>query len=389
MAWAMQHHSSPSSDQDYQGLNVLRPLLSLTLDYGLSNGWYAKVSGHGFYDLSYTIRGRSESTTQVLDTYEQEGELDEAYLEGPLGPVTLKLGRQVTPWGDTDIFRPLDILNPIDIRDPVFSDISGLRLPAWMSRVDWGQDNRWRFSALAIHENRVDKLPVYGNDFYPFDFPLPPRAGSSFDIDGTGLGLRASRSFHNWDSTFYAASLMQEQDLVGITAEEPERKRNRIEVVGFSGNLAAGNWLYKADLSFSQGLEFYQLPGEKKDRIDFAGGFDYAGFTNTFLTFEIAYRHLLSLDSQYKDDQDYPQSHVLAFGLHYYRTFFREKLSTAILIQLYGFDQGGVQQFSCSYTPWDNHRISGGVMLFQDGDNYIFEHIGENSRLFLKYHFSF
>ena len=242
---------------------------------------------------------------------------------------------------------------------------------------------------MAIHETRADKIPVYGNDFYPFDFPLPPREDSSFDVDDTGVGARATRSMQNWDTSFYAASLMQEQELVGITAEESERKLNRIHVAGLSGTLAAGNWLYKADLSFAQGLEFYQLPGEKKKRIDFAGGFDYRGFANSFLTVEIAYRHLLSLDSQYKDNQNYPQSQVLAFGIHYFRSFFREKLSTSIFIQLYGFDQGGVQQLSCSYAPWDNHRISGGMMLFQDGDNYIFEHLGKNSRLFLKYHFSF
>lgn len=389
MAWAIQHHSSPSSDHDYHGLAVLRPLLSLNLDYSFTNGWYSKVSGYGFYDFSYAVRGRSETTAQVLSTYEKELELDEAYLEGPLGPAILKFGRQVIPWGDTDIFRPLDILNPIDIRDPVFSNISGLRLPAWMSRIDWGKDSGWRFSALAIHENRADKIPAYGNDFYPFDFPLPSQEDSSFHVDETGLGFRATRSFHNRDTSFYLTSLMQEQDLVGITAEDPQRKRNRIQVAGLSGNLAMGSWLYKADLSFSQGLEFYQLPGEKKDRIDFATGFDYTGFENSFITFEIAYRHLLALSSKYKDNQNYPKSQVLAFGFHYFRSFFREKLSTSILIQLYGFDQGGVQQFSCSYAPWDNHRISGGLMLFQDGDNYIFEHIGKNNRFFLKYHVSF
>jgi len=389
MAWALWSHTSSSSDYDYQGLAVLRPLLSLDFSYTLPNSWQAKMGGHGFYDFSYAVQGRNQYTDQVLKEYENELNLDEVYLEGVLGKTTFKLGRQIVVWGESDIFRPLDITNPVDIRDPVFSDISGLRLPVWMSRADWQDKDGWSFSALVIHENRADEIPVYGNDFYPFDFSLPPREESGLRLEDTGVGITAKHSFQNWDASLYLASITQEQDLVGITADVTVRPLNRIQLVGTSANLAAGNWLYKADLMLSHGHQYYQLPSESKNRIDLAGGFDYSGFKNSFLTFEVAYRHLMDVSSEFSDNLDYPKRNVIAFGLRYHRSFFREKLTTSALIQLYGFNQGGLQQLSCSFSPWDNSRISAGIMAFQDGDNYIFEQIGKNDRLFLKYHYAF
>lgn len=388
MAWSMQRHTPPSSDLDYAGLVVLRPRLDLTLDYKLIRNWQTRVGAHGFFDFAYAIRGRNEFSDEVLSDLEKEVELDEAYLEGPLGKVELKLGRQVVVWGESDIFRPLDIINPIDIRDPVFTDTGGRRLPVWITRVDW-ESAGWSFSGLAVHENRDDKIPPYGSDFYPFDFPLPPREDNSLSLANTGLGLRASRFFKGWDLSICSASVLQEQDLVGITPDISIRPTNRVSMLGTSANLATGNWLFKTDLALLYGLKYYQLPDEVKTRADLAGGFDYSGFRDTFLTFEIIFRHLFDMDPAYQDDIDYPGRNVLAFGFRYARSFWQERLKASALVQLYGFNHGGFERLSCSYSLSDGVRISTGVMLFQGGDNYIFRHIGKNSRIFLKYQYAF
>ena len=95
-------HDAPRTGQaDYRGLSRLKAKLKLEVEYRLPAGWKAKVTGHSFFDLAYTLKNHDGFTQDVLDAYEKEAELDEAFLQGTLAPnLDLKIGRQIVVWGE-------------------------------------------------------------------------------------------------------------------------------------------------------------------------------------------------------------------------------------------------------------------------------------------------
>ena len=131
-------HEAAGTDTSWRGLTRLRPEIKLELDADLSEAWQARVSGHVFYDAAYSINGRDNYISDVLDNYEKELEFDEVYLQGSLiKDLDLKAGRQIVVWGRSDNIRITDVLNPLDLRWPGLVDIEKLRLPVTMTKLDY------------------------------------------------------------------------------------------------------------------------------------------------------------------------------------------------------------------------------------------------------------
>lgn len=167
-------HDAPEPGKtDWRGLSRLRPEMQLDLSARFSKSWQAFVSGKGSYDFAYEIRGRDEFTEPVLDNYEKELELREAYVLGSLSDnLDIKAGRQIVVWGKSDNIRVTDVLNPLDMREPGLTDIEDLRLPVTMTRLDY-YIGKLSLTGIALHEIRFNKNPEYGSDFYPAATPLP------------------------------------------------------------------------------------------------------------------------------------------------------------------------------------------------------------------------
>ena len=69
-------------------MSRLRTELQLDLNIDLPKQWQALVSGKRFYDFAYRINGHNDYnddyTDEVIDDYESEIELREAYLLGSI-----------------------------------------------------------------------------------------------------------------------------------------------------------------------------------------------------------------------------------------------------------------------------------------------------------------
>ncbi|MBW1897809.1 MAG: hypothetical protein JRI61_01975, partial [Deltaproteobacteria bacterium] len=74
-------HKEPNpGETDWRGLSSLKTELQLELDARLSDSWQLFISGDGFYDFVYSIRGRENYSSEVLDNYETQAQLRKAYL---------------------------------------------------------------------------------------------------------------------------------------------------------------------------------------------------------------------------------------------------------------------------------------------------------------------
>ena len=118
------HKEPDAGETDWRGLSRLKTEAGLDLQVKSHDHWRMRIEGKYNYDWAYNLKGRDEFNEDVLDEYEQETELGEAYIQGRLHRhLDLKVGRQIVVWGRSDNIRVTDVLNPLDLREPGLIDM--------------------------------------------------------------------------------------------------------------------------------------------------------------------------------------------------------------------------------------------------------------------------
>jgi len=392
VSYGFAHDDPKPGETDYRGLSRLRPDVHLDLDITLSENWKAFISGRAFYDLAYEINGRDKYTDEVLDEYEKEAEFGEVFLQGPLlTSLDLKVGRQIVVWGKSDNIRVVDILNPLDNREPGLVDIEDLRLPVTMTRLDYYL-GKWNLTAIAVHEIRFNKNPVFRSEFFPFESPLPEEEKPSSSLDNTEYALALNGIFRGWDISFYGARFFDDQPHVEMVSPgHLERRHSRLSMLGTAANVALGNWLLKSEVAYFDDLEFFAVPGRKKSRLDMLAGVEYSGFTNTTISLEAVNRHIKDFDSTMKAPPDSAQEDEFQTVLRYSGDFLHDSFHVVMLASTFGVtgDDGALQRFSVEYDVKDDFSVMVGIVTYQSGDKTQFRNIGDNDRLFLEAKYSF
>lgn len=393
----LHHHEAEGTDTNYYGLSRLRAELNVELDAKLSELWQARVAVNGFYDFAYRLRGRSRYTEKVLNEYEKELEFGEVWLLGsPTERLDVKAGRQIVVWGRSDNIRVTDVLNPLDLREPGLTDIENLRLPVTMTKLDYYYKGV-NLSAMAVHEIRYNKNPVFGNDFFPASEKLPgkERPGENFTLDNTEYAVALHGIFRGWDVSLYWANIYDEKAHIATDALFPVPKfrldHSRLTMIGAAGNIAWGNWLFFTEAAYLDGLRFFNGDGKNYDRTDVLAGVEYSGFTDTTISFEIANRHINNFNDELRKTPDFKEEDRFISALRLTQTYLNDTLTFTALAQTFGYtgDDGAFQRFSAAYDLTDSIEIIGGVVFYKSGDLIRFRNVGDNDRIYLevKYHF--
>jgi len=387
-------HDAPENTQtDWRGISRLRTELQLEVGIKPGGRWQAFASGKGFYDAAYRLNGRGDYTDAVLDEYEDEVELREAYLLiSPGSRLDIKAGRQIVVWGKSDNIRITDVLNPLDLREPGLTDIEDLRLPVAMTRVDLYAGD-WNLTGIALHEIRFNKLPVYGHDFFTGSVHLPPEEIPSDGGGNTEWAFSLSGVFSGWDMALYAARIFDDDSHFEPCPAGPGLiiKHARLSMAGLAWNIALGNWLLKTEAAYFDGLLFFNTPGRDYTRTDALLGIEYSGFSETVLSLDAAIRHLNNYDDVLKNSPDLADGTQFQWAFRAEKNFLNDTLSVTLLASVYGAygEDGAFTRLSANYDIIDGVEVSGGVVLYQDGDLPQFQKIGDNDRLFMEIKWSF
>ncbi len=390
--WNFSHDAPQAGETDWRGLSRLRSEAQADLLVKWHQNWRTLVSGKVFYDAAYSLRGRDDFTDAVIDEYESESELREVYLQGRLGShLDAKMGRQIVVWGRSDNIRVTDVLNPLDFREPGLTDIEDLRLPVVMSRLD-AYFGEWNLTGIALHEIRFDKTPVFGHDFFPSPTPLPPEDKPSSGGDNTEWAVALNGIFSGKDISFYWARLFDDDAHVATgSGGNLVRKHARLSMWGAAGNLSLGNWLLKSEAAYWRGIQFFNGGGDSQQRIDALAGIEYSGWDDTTLTVEGAVRHLIDFDDRLKLQPDFAQENEINYAVRLTSDFVNETVEVTLILIIYcpvGQD-GALERLSVQYDWSDDVSITAGVALYQSGDRYEFQNIGDNDRFFLEVKYSF
>ncbi|MCD6584470.1 MAG: DUF1302 family protein [Desulfobacteraceae bacterium] len=389
-------HNSPSYNQtDWRGLSRLRTELQLDLNIDLPKQWQALVSGKGFYDFAYRINGKDDYTNDVIDEYESEIEFREVYLLGSITKnIDIKLGRQIVVWGKSDNIRVTDVINPLDMREPAMTDIEDLRLPLTMTRIDYYVGD-FNISAMAIHEIRFNKNPVFGSDFYPAPVPAPPENKPDCTLENTEYALALNGIFSGWDFSAYYADFYNDEPrleaISGFPAPVFQLIHDRLQMVGSTANIALGNWLLKSEIAWIHGFKFVQTPDKKFDRIDALVGFEYSGFSETTICLEAVNRHINEFKPLLKQSPDPATKDQFQSAFRFTRTFVNETITLTILASLFGLtgDDGAFERYTIEYDVDDSLSVLFGIVTYQSGDLPEMQNIGKNDRALIEIKYSF
>ena len=389
------YNFNPDAESPWRGVTMLRQELELTLKKQFSDNWQGQISGRGFYDLIYALRGKNEYTQQVLDEYEKELELEDTYIQGSISDnLDTKIGRQIVVWGTLDNLRVVDVLNPLDLRVPGLTDIDDLRLPVTMIKLDYYFGN-WNLSGIAIPEVRFSKLPVFGSDFYPFPTPRPPEEVPDDGFQNAEYAAALTGVFSGWDIGFYFADFYDDQSCVETLSTGPiseaVRKHARITMLGTAANLALGNWLIKGEAAWLDGLKYTNTPGIEYSRLDLGGGLEYSGFSEATISVEAVNRHILDYDQQLEMPPDQIRENEFQWNFRFVKNFLNDTLTLTLFASTFGVkaDDGAFERIDVEYDITDAVSIRGGVVLYQSGDKGIFQDVAANDRLFLVFKYSF
>jgi hypothetical protein len=389
------HDPPAAGETDWRGLSRLKSELMLELDLRPADGWRIFAGTEAAYDFAYAINGRDNYTDAVLDDYEGEVELREAFISGRLAKRwDIKSGRQIVVWGTSDHIRVVDVINPLDLREPGLTDIEDLRLPVTLTKLDyyWGPLD---LSGMAIHEVRFAKNPPYGSDFYPLDIPAPGEDIPGSNLGNTQLAFSLNGVFPGWDlGVYWVDGYSADTHLeVSPPATQPvvRRKHARVKMVGASTNVALGNWLIKGEAAWFDGLRFTNVPNQTYRRLDAMAGLEYAGFTDTRITVEIADQHLFDHDDRLRQDPDGRNADQFQWVARLDKDFLNDTLTLTLLVSVYGetWQDGAYQRLSAEYEIADAFTVDGGVVLYQSGNLPVFNDVGDNDRLFLEFKYSF
>jgi len=340
-AFNFAHPAPPAGETDWREFSKLKAELYLEFNARIHASWRARISGKGSHDFIYSLRERDAFTDDVIDAYENELALAETYIEGSLfSCLDLKMGRQIVVWGKSDNIRITDVLNPLDLREPGLTDIEDLRLPVTMTRLDFYRGD-WHLGAILIHEIRYNQNPQFGSDFYPQRIPPPDEEDPEEGFYETETALSLGGIFSGWDIAFYYANILNDAyhpERVASTYPilETRMKHARLDFYGMAFNVALGNWLFKAEGAYLEGLQFFNTDDETFSRMDVLAGLEYSGISDTTLSLELANRHILDFDERLEEYPDDAIEDDVQTAFRLTRTFLNETLACTFLAMAYG-----------------------------------------------------
>ncbi|MBW2367735.1 MAG: hypothetical protein JRH15_07605 [Deltaproteobacteria bacterium] len=161
-------------DHDLKGF---RPL-GLKLKYHL----LGRFLFEGIYDYGPSqFQDLKDFNKDDIEDVAEDIELWEAYLDISRGPLFVRIGRQNLAWGETDVFRLMDLINPLDDTfGGIFEDLDDRRVPLKMIRGSYNFGTVGPIDAFALEgfwvpgqlEDEIAPQAPFGTPYSPPVLPV-------------------------------------------------------------------------------------------------------------------------------------------------------------------------------------------------------------------------
>lgn len=240
-----------------------------------------------------------------------DAELRELYVQGSIGPVWLRAGKQQIVWGQADGLKVLDVVDPQNFDEFILPDFEDSRIPLWTIETEI-PISKAQLQLFWIPDPSAHDIPP-ADGVFTFTAPRfvgpPPPPGvfadvESPDLPGDGFaasdaGARLSGFWKGWD---LSANALWHYDDVPIpfraidfanASVRVEPGYRRTPVVGGTASNAFGSLTVRAEVAAQ--LDRY-LPVDRLDDADgvvrtselgWVLGLDWYGFPETLISAQL------------------------------------------------------------------------------------------------------
>ena len=394
-------------DGDSQTLALrIEPELKLDLPAGFQLGAIGRFRADGFDRLEPGLPTEFDvaPVTRPAELGNHaEVELRELFVQGTLGPVWLRAGKQQVVWGQADGLKVLDVVDPQDFREFILPAFEDSRIPLWTlnTEIPIGAS---QLQLLWIPDPSADHIPPPDGTF-AFSAPRlvgpPPPPGVAVDLrnpdlpsglDASDAGARLSTFWHGFDLT---ANALWHYDDVPILARAVDfgaagptvrvtPSYERTAVLGGSASNAFGNLTVRAELAYDTrhftptanpaDADGYVKTGE----LGAVVGFDWYGIPETLLSVQIFPSLLTAHPSGILRDRIDTNVTLLA------RRQFRNETLAVETMWIHNLNQGdGLLRPKISYELRDDLQVWFGFDVFYGTRNGVFGEFGRDDRVVL------
>jgi hypothetical protein len=229
------------------------------------------------FDVIETVFWSNDHRAKALGAGKTaESTVRDAFVQFSKANTSIKVGRQILIWGESDAGAITDVISPRDLSELYFISLEKSRISQAMVTVDqfsqWGD---WGF--FYIPEAKFNRLPQDG-DIYSFD---PFNGGAEMrTVDPRHLreyGLRWKKTFGRSDFSVMAARLFDNDRALhqdGFTSDGRlliKKEPQRFDMVGTTFNLAGEGFLISGEIAKKSPRAFLNpdsLQVVRKDTVD-------------------------------------------------------------------------------------------------------------------------
>lgn len=263
---------------------VNRSSLRLELSHLFADRYFA------MFDGKLTVYGPNDHIAEAEDKHILlESKLREAYLEANFNKLTIKAGKQILIWGESDTAVVTDLVSPRDLSELSYKNLEDSRIGQYMLVSNlYG-----KFGMLNAFINpfpEKDELPIPGSAYFITE-PMPDAAQwteTRLGVDDTEYGLRWKQTFGKSDIAFMVADLVDNNPVSVFKGNTDSGKiilaknYNRFKMAGFAGNLSRGSVIWKVEMaytfdrSYPCANSFNTWDATQRDTIDTAIGLEFS-----------------------------------------------------------------------------------------------------------------
>ncbi len=360
---------------------------------------------------------RSTMSQRLFFSDNTDWEFRELYIDGYIGDIFVRAGKQQVVWGQADGFRVLDLINPMNLREFILEESENRRIPTWLLNVEIPIGN-WTTQFLWIPDNTYDQTPSTTEQarFAPSSprfVPQPP-SGSAVAIHDTDkpdrifsdsdAGIRFTNFINGWDVSINYLYHYLDRPALEQTAQANQLsitpRYERSHLLGGTFSNAFGSYTVRGEVALHSEQFFlidYTLASNSinssinsnsgvasSPTLETVFGLDYNGITDTFISGQLFISYIIDYDTPLTREEN-----DITVTLLVDRNFYNETLTISGQWFHNLNDSDGLARLSVEYELRSNIIISGGIDSFYGEEKGIFGQYDKRDQLTLGFSVDF
>ncbi len=287
-----------------------------------------------------------------------QGNLREAYLQAGFEKFSIRAGKQIIVWGETDGGIINDVISPRDNSELIFIDLKDSRISQYMILADIYSDFG-EFQLFSIPLPETDKNPGKGTRYDLSVFPTGTViVNQEPEIMDFETGFRWKHTFDKFDLSLMVADLYMNAPVYTQQGAAVYEQYDKYFFLGTGLSFTTSSFLFKLDAAYKkdyslQAIDVTGYQGSKKDILDTGLSVEYDANGKYTMNFELNNSHIIDYSSSLSVQNENSTGFYYLFN----KNFLNELLDFQYVFYYQFQESSAFHQVTLKYKYTDNIEI--------------------------------